>query len=197
MESFIRVKGVVAPLDRSDVDTDQIIPARYLKRLERTGFGEFLFAAWRFHPDGSVDPEFILNRPGYQGARILVTRQNFGSGSSREHAAWALLDYGFRALIAPSFADIFLSNCYQNGILPVTLPEGQVDQLIVKAMTSSDYEATVDLVQQEIYDEEGFRVSFEIDSFRRYCLMNGLDDIGLTLIHEERIASYERGHVIT
>ena len=197
MQSFTRVKGVVAPLDRSDVDTDQIIPARYLKRLERTGFGKFLFAAWRFHPDGSVDPEFILNRPGYQEARILVTRQNFGSGSSREHAAWALLDYGFRALIAPSFADIFLSNCYQNGILPVTLPEGQVDQLIVKAATSLDYQATVDLERQEIYDEEGFRVSFEIDRFRRYCLMNGLDDIELTLSHEERIASYERGRVIT
>ena len=192
MERFVLHTGIVAPLDRVNVDTDQIIPKQFLKRVERTGFGQFLFFDWRFLEDGSANPDFVLNHPGYEGASILVAGRNFGSGSSREHAPWALLDYGFRCVIAPSFADIFYSNCFQNGILPVTLPDGAVARLIASAHEIPGYELTVDLDAQRVRDADGaVDESFEIDPFRRFSLMNGLDEIGLTLQHEGAIAAYE------
>ena len=192
MEPFTVHTGTVAPLDRVNVDTDQIIPKQFLKRIERTGFGEFLFFNWRFLEDGSLNQDFELNRPEYQGASILVAGRNFGSGSSREHAPWALLDYGFRCVIAPSFADIFYSNCFQNGILPVMLPEDTVAHLIISARQNIGYELTIDLEDQRVSDEsEELSASFEIDPFRRYSLMNGLDDIGLTLQHVDTIVNYE------
>mgnify|MGYP001384435828 FL=1 len=192
MEPFTVHTGTVAPLDRVNVDTDQIIPKQFLKRIERTGFGEFLFFNWRFLEDGSLNQDFELNRPEYQGASILVAGRNFGSGSSREHAPWALLDYGFRCVIAPSFADIFYSNCFQNGILPVMLPEDTIAHLIISARQNIGYELTIDLEDQRVSDEsEELSVSFEIDPFRRYSLMNGLDDIGLTLQHVDTIVNYE------
>ncbi len=191
MEPLRQVEGIVAAMDRMDVDTDQIIPKQFLKRVERTGYGAFLFNDWRYRTDGSPDPDFELNRPELQGARILVAGRNFGCGSSREHATWALHDYGFRAVIAPSFADIFLSNCYQTGIVPVQLPEEQVGDLILRAQVGG-YRTTVDLEGLEVRGEDGFRTSFDLDSFRRHCLMEGLDDIELTLEHEADIARYER-----
>jgi len=192
LEPFTVHTGTVAPLDRVNVDTDQIIPKQFLKRIERTGFGEFLFFNWRFLEDGSLNQDFELNRPEYQGASILVAGRNFGSGSSREHAPWALLDYGFRCVIAPSFADIFYSNCFQNGILPVMLPEDTIAHLIISARQNIGYELTIDLEDQRVSDEsEELSVSFEIDPFRRYSLMNGLDDIGLTLQHVDTIVNYE------
>ena len=192
MEPFTVHTGTVAPLDRVNVDTDQIIPKQFLKRIERTGFGEFLFFNWRFLEDGSLNQDFELNRPEYQGASILVAGRNFGSGSSREHAPWALLDYGFRCVIAPSFADIFYSNCFQNGILPVMLPEDTIAHLIISARQNIGYELTIDLEDQRVSDEsEELSASFEIDPFRRYSLMNGLDDIGLTLQHVDTIVNYE------
>lgn len=197
MEPFTKQTGVVAPIDRANVDTDQVIPAVYLKRIERTGFGPYLFAPWRYLPDGSANPEFVLNHPKYQGASILVTRRNFGCGSSREHAPWALLDYGFRTIIAPSFADIFHKNCFDSGIVPAHLGEDQVRQLISKARGSPGYRITVDLESCELRDEEGLTMAFvvhndpETHEFRRHCLLNGLDDIGLTLEHEDKIAAYE------
>ena len=192
MEPFVTHMGIVAPLDRVNVDTDQIIPKQFLKRVERTGFGQFLFFDWRFHEDGSPNPDFVLNRPGYAGASVLVAGRNFGSGSSREHAPWALLDYGFRCVIAPSFADIFYSNCFQNGILPVTLPEEAVARLTANAQERPGYDVTVDLDARRIQDSTGdVDESFQIDPFRRYSLMNGLDEIGLTLQHAEAIAAYE------
>ena len=197
MEPYTRVTGIVAPLDRANVDTDQIIPAVHIKRIERTGYGQFLFQPWRFLPDGSPNPDFVLNQPAYQGATILVTGQNFGSGSSREHAPWALLDYGFRTVIAPSFADIFHNNCYQNGMLPVVLPQEAVDYIMEKAKTVPGYQVTVDLERCLVTDAEGFNAPFEIDAFRRNCLLRGLDDIGLTLEHEDKIAAYERTHAVS
>ena len=192
MEPFVTHTGIVAPLDRVNVDTDQIIPKQFLKRVERTGFGQFLFFDWRFHEDGSPNPDFVLNRPGYAGASVLVAGRNFGSGSSREHAPWALLDYGFRCVIAPSFADIFYSNCFQNGILPVTLPEEAVARLIANAQARPGYDVTVDLDARRIRDSTGgVDESFEIDPFRRYSLMNGLDEIGLSLQHADAITAYE------
>ena len=193
METFNRLTGVVAPLDRVNVDTDQIIPAVYLKRIERTGYGEFLFAAWRYNEDGSPKPDFLLNIPAFQNASILVAGPNFGCGSSREHAPWALNDYGIRCVIAPSFADIFFNNCFQNGLLPVVLPEDQVRQIIDRATASPGYRLNVDLENQRIWDDsEEVSVTFELDPFRRYSLLNGLDDIGLTLQNEDKIAAYER-----
>lgn len=198
MKPFIKQTGVVAPLDRVNVDTDQIIPAIHLKRIEKTGFGRFLFASWRFLPDGTPDPAFVLNQPDYEGATILVTRRNFGCGSSREHAPWALQDYGFRAIIAPSFAEIFHLNCFDNGIVPVHLPEEQVNQIIFNAVTEPGYRLTVDLETCQVSDENRLRQDFNVHSdpvvhdFRRHCLLNGLDDIGLTLMHEDKIESYER-----
>ncbi|HLG50957.1 MAG TPA: 3-isopropylmalate dehydratase small subunit [Chloroflexota bacterium] len=191
MEPFIRLTGIVAPLDRVNVDTDQIIPKQFLKRVERTGFGQFLFFDWRYLPDGQPNPDFELNHPGYRGATILAAGRNFGCGSSREHAPWALLDYGFRAIIAPSFADIFYNNCFQNGILPVTLPEETVNQIIARAKERPGYQLTVDLERNLVEDSHGLSVPFEINPFRRHCLLHGLDDIGLTLQHEAEIAAYE------
>ena len=192
MVPFVRVTGVAAPLDRVNVDTDQIIPKQFLKRIERTGFGRYLFFDWRFLSDGHTpDPQFELNVPEYAGASVLVAGKNFGCGSSREHAPWALLDYGFRAIISPSFADIFNNNCYQNGILPVVLPEETVNMLLKRAIEAPGYRLTVDLEAQTVGDEEGFSTSFTVDSFRRHCLLNGLDDIGLTLVHADNIAEYE------
>jgi 3-isopropylmalate/(R)-2-methylmalate dehydratase small subunit len=193
MQPFVRETGVVVPLDRPNVDTDQIIPKQFLKRIERTGFGQFLFNDWRFRPDGSLDPEFELNRPGYENATIMLAGRNFGSGSSREHAPWALDDYGFRAVIAPSYADIFYSNCFKNGILPVTLPEEVVNDLMARATERPGYRLTVDLERGVISDEEeGDIASFEVDPFRRHCLLEGLDDIGLTLQHEAAVTTYEQ-----
>ena len=191
MEPVKTIHGRVQPLDRADVDTDQIIPKQFLKRIERTGFGEFAFFDWRYLPDGGPNPEFELNRPGYEGARILVAGRNFGCGSSREHAVWALREYGFRALIAPSFADIFYNNCIQNGVLPVVLAEERVQELVRKAEERPGYELTVDLEQQALYDGDGFREPIEIDPFVRERLLNGLDDIGLTLKLGKEISAFE------
>ncbi|HLU69377.1 MAG TPA: 3-isopropylmalate dehydratase small subunit [Fibrobacteria bacterium] len=192
MEPFIRHEGLVAPLDRVDVDTDQIIPKQFLKRIERTGFGQFLFFDWRFEADGRTEkPDFVLNQPRYRGATILLARNNFGCGSSREHAPWALLDYGFRVLIAPSFADIFYNNCFKNGILPITLPEDVVDDLFRRVEAQEGYRMTVDLEAQVITGSDGLSLAFEIDPYRRELLLKGLDDIGITLQYEDAIRAYE------
>jgi len=192
MEPFGNLTGVVLPLKKVNVDTDQIIPAQFLKRIERTGFGQFLFFDLRFLPDGSPNPDFILNHPGYQGSSILVAGRNFGSGSSREHAPWALLDYGFRCIIAPSYADIFYNNCFQNGILPVVLAEETVDAVMVAALAKPGYQLMVDLESQTVSDSAGdVQASFEIEPFRRHCMLNGLDDIGLTLEHMDEIVAFE------
>jgi len=197
MKPYIRVTGIVAPLDRPNVDTDQIIPAKYLKRVERTGFGPFLFDSWRKLPDGSPNPDFLLNDPRYKDATILLAGPNFGSGSSREHAPWALEDYGFRTVIAPSFADIFQNNCYQNGMLPVVLPQEAVDRIMEKAKSTPGYQLTVDLESRLVTDTDEFTVEFEINDFRRDCLLRGLDDIALTLEHEDAIDAYEKQATIT
>ncbi len=191
MKPFVKERGIVACLDRANVDTDQIIPKQFLKRIERTGFGQFLFFDWRFKDDGSDNPEFELNQPEAKGATILVARRNFGCGSSREHAVWALEDYGLRAVLAPSFADIFFSNCFKNGVLPIALTEEQIEDLFVRAKKHSPYELCVDLESCTITDAFGLSISFEVQSFRRHCLLNGLDDIGLTLEHEDKITQYE------
>ena len=193
MKPFTNFKSVVAPLNRVDVDTDQIIPAQFLKRVERTGFGQFVFFKWRFNEDGSPNPNFVLNEPAYQGASILVSGRNFGSGSSREHAPWALHDYGFRCIIAPSFADIFTNNCLQNGILLVQLPEDTVRRITDNAEARAGYELTVDLEAQRVWDEdEEIIAEFDIDEFAKYKLLNGLDDIGLTMQQEDKIAAFEK-----
>jgi len=196
MEPLRVHRGLVAPLDRVNVDTDQIIPKQFLKRIERTGFGQFLFYDWRFLDDGTPNPEFVLNEPRYQGATILLTRHNFGCGSSREHAPWALLDYGFRVIIAPSFADIFYNNCFQNGILPVRLPEDQVEELFRRTLAQEGYRLTVDLEACQVRDDAGLVFEFTIDPFRRHCLLNGLDDIGITLQYEDKIRAFEAKHRI-
>jgi 3-isopropylmalate/(R)-2-methylmalate dehydratase small subunit len=183
--------GLVVPLDRGDVDTDQIIPKQFLKRIERTGFGEFLFYDWRYSPNGELNPTFPLNEPRYRGASILLAGRNFGCGSSREHAPWALADFGFRAVIAPSFADIFTNNCLKNGLLPVVLKDEEVLELNRRAQKIGDYQLTVDLEHKVVEDSQGFSTSFAIDDFQRHCLLKGLDDIGLTLQHESAIAAYE------
>jgi 3-isopropylmalate/(R)-2-methylmalate dehydratase small subunit len=183
--------GVAAPLDMPNVDTDQIIPKQFLKRVERTGFGQFLFYDWRYTAEGEPDSSFVLNTPGYEGASILIAGRNFGCGSSREHAPWALLDYGFRAVVAPSFADIFQNNCTKNGVLPVTLSDEEVAELLRRARAREGYRLTVDLVRREVRDDSGFSASFVCDEFRRRCLLEGLDDIGLTLRHESNISEYE------
>ena len=191
MNPFKDHTGLVAVLDRSNVDTDQIIPKQFLKRVERTGFGQFLFYDWRFRPDGQIEPSFPLNESRYQGASILIAGKNFGCGSSREHAPWSLADYGFRAIIAPSFADIFANNCQKNGLLPVCLTDVAVAELMGRARQIELYRVTVDLVGKTVSDEHGFTEAFEIDDFQRYCLLEGLDDIGLTLKHESEITVYE------
>ena len=191
MKPFRTHTGMVVPLDRANVDTDQIIPKQFLKRIERTGFGEFLFYDWRFEPDGKPNLSFSLNQPHYRGASILVTGKNFGCGSSREHAPWALADFGFRAIIAPSFAHIFANNCMKNGLLPVTLSEELIATIIEQARATQAYELTVDLGARTVIDGRGLSASFMIDDFQRNCLMEGLDDIGLTMLHESDIAAYE------
>lgn len=192
MQSFTKHTGTVATMDRANVDTDQIIPKQFLKRIERTGFGQFLFFDWRFLEDGKTpNPEFELNQPAVAGASILVTRRNFGSGSSREHAVWALDDYGFRSVIAPSFADIFFNNCFKNGVLPITLPESDIDDLFAAAEVKGSYELTVDLENQVVKDGEGWQRSFEVDSSRREKMLQGLDDIAQTLKLKEEISRYE------
>ena len=197
MEPFTKVTGVVAPLDRVNVDTDQVIPAVYLKRIERTGYEDFLFASWRYLADGAPNPDFVLNQPGYREATILVSGPNFGCGSSREHAPWALHDYGFRVLICPSFADIFHKNCFDNGIVPAILDQDRISPILAKANANPGYKLTVDLESCEISDSDGLRIPFVVHNdpathdFRRDCLLNGLDDIALTLQHEDKIAAYE------
>lgn len=191
MQPFRQHTGLVAPLDRANVDTDQIIPKQFLKRIERTGFGQFLFYDWRYLPDGQLDPSFVLNEPRYQGASILVTDKNFGCGSSREHAPWALGEFGFRVIIAPSFADIFANNCFKNGILPIALAEEAVKGILRSAEKREGYKLTVDLEKKIIADESGLSVPFVVNDFQRYCLLEGLDDIGLTLKHEDAIKAYE------
>ena len=191
MKPFKQHSGLVAPLDRANVDTDQIIPKQFLKRIERTGFGEFLFYDWRYLPDGTANPDFVLNEPRYEGASILVADKNFGCGSSREHAPWALGEFGFRAIIAPSFADIFANNCFKNGMLPIVLPAEQVRTIMTRAQEQPGYRLTIDLESQIVADDTDLSVRFEVSEFQRYCLLEGLDDIGLTLRHEDAIRAYE------
>jgi 3-isopropylmalate/(R)-2-methylmalate dehydratase small subunit len=200
MEKFVRLTGLVAPMDRPNVDTDAIIPKQFLKSIKRTGFGVNLFDAWRYLDAGEpgmdnskrpLNPSFVLNQPRYAGAQILLARENFGCGSSREHAPWALLDYGFRAIIAPSYADIFFNNCFKNGLLPVVLDASAVDQLFREVEATLGYRLTVDLERETVTTPAGASFHFEIDSFRKHCLVNGLDEIGLTLAHAEEIRAFE------
>lgn len=197
MQPFVKESGRAAALDRLNVDTDQICPAEFLKRIDRTGFGKFLFHSWRFLKDGSPNPAFELNAPQYQGATILIAGRNFGCGSSREHAVWALADYGFRAIISSSFAEIFHKNCFENGLCPVLLPEEQVAVFMERAKSTPGYQLTVDLQQCVVNDSQGTSFPFvmhrepETHSFRRFCLLNGLDEVGLTLQHEDKIQLYE------
>ncbi|MGD8566524.1 MAG: 3-isopropylmalate dehydratase small subunit [Gammaproteobacteria bacterium] len=201
MEKFEKLTAIVAPLDRSNVDTDAIIPKQFLKSIKRTGFGPNLFDEWRYLDHGEpgmdnskrpVNPDFVLNRPRYKDAKILLARKNFGCGSSREHAPWALLDYGFRVVIAPSFADIFYNNCFKNGILPIVLDEDIVDALFEDVFGNEGFQLTVDLQEQTIEKPSGETIGFDVDEFRKYCLLNGLDDIGLTLQHVDDIKTYEQ-----
>jgi 3-isopropylmalate/(R)-2-methylmalate dehydratase small subunit len=192
MKPFVEHTGLVAAMDRSNVDTDQIIPKQFLKRIERTGFGQYLFFDWRFDNQGNPKPDFELNRPQFANASILVARKNFGNGSSREHAVWALDDYGIRAVIAESFADIFYNNCSKNGVLPVVLRGSDVDTIHQNVKNRPGYRLTVDLRNQVVRDDQGFLASFEIDEFRRQCFLEGLDHIALTLKHEDKISAFER-----
>ena len=200
MDKFTQYQGIVAPLDRENVDTDAIIPKQFLKSIKKTGFGQNLFDEWRYLDHGEpgqdcsarpLNPDFVLNQARYNGAGILLARKNFGCGSSREHAPWALGQYGFRAVIAPSFADIFFNNCYKNGLLPIVLTEQQVDHLFNETAAFNGYRLTIDLERQEVIAPDDRRYGFEIDSFRKYCLINGLDDIGLTLKNADKIKAYE------
>jgi 3-isopropylmalate/(R)-2-methylmalate dehydratase small subunit len=194
MQPFKALTSLAAPLDRTNVDTDQIIPKQFLKRIERTGYGDFLFFDWRQTPDGKPVADFVLNDPRYAGAHILIAGKNFGCGSSREHAAWALSDFGFRCVIAPTFADIFFSNAGKNGILLVKLGEEEVETLLSNAQTIPGYKLTVSLEDQTLTDGQGFSAKFEVDPFRKYCLLEGLDDIGLTLRHTAELDKYETQH---
>lgn len=196
MQPFRAHQGKVAPLYRANVDTDQIIPKQFLKRIEKTGFGEFLFYDWRRTAAGEPDPAFPLNQPRYAGASILVTDKNFGCGSSREHAVWALADAGFRAVIAPSFADIFANNCVQNGVLTVVLREDEAAEIARRSQEKPDYQLTIDLENRKVTDNTGFSATFSVDDFVRHRLLEGLDDIGLTLQHETAIAAYESQHPV-
>jgi len=199
MTPFTKLTGIVAPLDRVNVDTDQIIPKQFLKAITREGFGRFLFYDWRYLDGEQPNPDFVLNQPRYQGASILLARTNFGCGSSREHAPWAVLDYGFRAIIAPSYADIFYINCFKNGILPITLPDDRLDELFRRTEQNEGYQLTVDLESQTITEASsaggGLKISFEVDPFRRECLLNGWDDIGLTLRFENQITQFEKANL--
>jgi 3-isopropylmalate/(R)-2-methylmalate dehydratase small subunit len=194
MDSFTTHTGLAVPVDRVNVDTDAIIPKQFLKRIERTGFGQFLFYEWRWEADGTVIPEFTLNQPRYQGGSILLSRANFGCGSSREHAPWAIMDYGFKVVIASSYADIFYNNCFKNGILPIRLSEEEVSELFKRTEAHEGYKLTVNLEDKIITDEYGLKLSFELDEHRRQFLLQGLDDIGLTLQHEAAITQYEASH---
>ncbi|KAF0843816.1 3-isopropylmalate dehydratase small subunit [Methylovorus glucosotrophus] len=203
MQAFTQLNGVVAPLDRANVDTDAIIPKQFLKSIKRSGFGPNAFDEWRYLDHGEpgmdnskrqINPDFVLNQPRYQGASILLTRENFGCGSSREHAPWALLDYGFRAIIAPSYADIFFNNCFKNGILPIILSADVVDSLFQAVEANQGYKLTVDLATQTVNTPDGKSYAFEVDAFRKHCLLNGLDDIGLTLQHVDDIKTFETKH---
>jgi len=196
MKPFRTHRGRVVPLDRVNVDTDQIIPKQFLKRIERTGFGQFLFYDWRFAADGKKNAGFILDELRYKGASILVAGRNFGCGSSREHAVWALADFGFRAVVSPSFADIFANNSTKNGFLAVLLREDEVAELMRRAGAINNYQLTIDLEQCEVRDDQGFSAKFPVDEFVRHCLLNGLDDIGLTLQHEAEITTYEALHPV-
>ena len=196
MQPFRKHKGKVAPLYRANVDTDQIIPKQFLKKIEKTGFGEFLFNDWRRSAQGIADSSFVLNQPKYSGASILVAAKNFGCGSSREHAVWALADYGFRVVVAPSFADIFANNCVKNGVLTVVLKENEVEEIARRAAEVSDYQLTVDLEELTVRDDQGFAGRFQIDDFTRQCLLEGLDDIALTLQHQAEISAYEARHPV-
>ena len=191
MQPFTIHSGLVAVMDRADVDTDQIIPKQFLKRIERSGYETLLFFDWRYREDGSENPDFELNRTAVRGASILVARRNFGCGSSREHAVWALENYGFRVVLAPSFADIFYNNCFKNGVLPIRLDEPTVETLFQNFQQHPGYQRTVDLTKCTIGDDNGLVLRFEVDDFRRHCLLNGLDDIGLTLQHVDKISAYE------
>ena len=192
MQPFIKHTGLVAPMDRVNVDTDQMVPKQFLKWLTREGYGRVLFYDWRYLEGEKPNPEFVLNEPRYQGASVLLARANFGCGSSREHAPWAILDYGFRAIVAPSYADIFYNNCFKNGLLPVTLAEAEVDELFRRAEITPGYRLTVELESQTVADGSGVKISFNVDPFRRECLLNGWDDIGLTLRQEAAISDYEK-----
>jgi 3-isopropylmalate/(R)-2-methylmalate dehydratase small subunit len=195
MQPFIKHIGVVAPMDRVNVDTDQIVPKQFIKWLTREGYGRVLFYDWRYKGNGETpNPEFVLNAPRYKGASVLVARANFGCGSSREHAPWAIGDYGFRSVIAPSFADIFYNNCFKNGILPVTLSDAQIDEIFQRVAAREGYQLTVDLQSQTVTDDAGLRCEFTVDPFRRECLLNGWDDIGLTLRLADNITEYEKSH---
>jgi 3-isopropylmalate/(R)-2-methylmalate dehydratase small subunit len=192
MQPFIKHAGLVAPMDRVNVDTDQMVPKQFLKSLTREGYGRKLFYDWRYLPGEVPNPEFVLNQPRYRGATVLIARANFGCGSSREHAPWAILDYGFRVILAPSYADIFYNNCFKNGILPVTLTDAQMNELFMRTDRTPGYRLSVDLETQTVTDDTGLKYSFTIDSFRRNYLLKGLDDIGLTLEHEPDISAYEK-----
>jgi len=192
MKPFTKLTGFVAPIDRVNVDTDQMVPKQFLKLLTREGYGRVLFYDWRYLPGEKPNPDFVLNKPRYKGASVFIARANFGCGSSREHAPWAILDYGVRAILAPSYADIFYNNCFKNGILPVTLTDEQMDELFKRTEQNEGYSLTVDLEQQAVTDAKGLRYNFTVDPFRRECLLKGLDDIGLTLVHEPEIAAYEK-----
>jgi 3-isopropylmalate/(R)-2-methylmalate dehydratase small subunit len=196
MQPFRKHTGKVVPLDKVNVDTDQIIPKQFLKRIERTGFGEFLFYDWRFSGDGKKIPDFVLHLPHYQNASILVAGKNFGCGSSREHAVWALMDFGFRVVIASSFADIFANNSLKNGLLTVCLHDEQIAELTRRAAEIDDYRLTIDLEALHVQDDRGFAAAFTMDEFSRHCLLKGLDDIGLTLQHEAEIEAYEAKHLV-
>jgi 3-isopropylmalate/(R)-2-methylmalate dehydratase small subunit len=197
MEKFTKYTGVAAPLDRVNVDTDQMVPKQFLKLPSREGYGKFLFYDWRYLQGDQPNPDFVLNRPRYKGASVLLARTNFGCGSSREHAPWAIQDYGFRAIIAPSYADIFYSNCFKNGLLPVTLTHDEVDELFKRTEKQEGYSITVDLEQQTVTDNTGLRYEFKVDPFRRESLLKGLDEIGLTLVHDAEISAFEAEHVHT
>jgi 3-isopropylmalate/(R)-2-methylmalate dehydratase small subunit len=206
MQKFTLLKGLVAPMDRANVDTDAIIPKQFLKSIRKTGFGPNLFDAWRYLDPGEPgqdpnsrkpNPDFVLNQPRYQGASVLLARKNFGCGSSREHAPWAIDQYGFRCVIAPSFADIFFNNCFKNGLLPIVLPETAVAQLFDEVAAFPGYELTVDLERQVVVRPQGEEIPFEVQAFRKYCLLNGLDDIGLTLRHADKIKAYEAERLAT
>jgi 3-isopropylmalate/(R)-2-methylmalate dehydratase small subunit len=194
MEEFKQHTGLVAPVDRVNVDTDAIIPKQFLKRIERTGFGQFLFFEWRWDQNGAVIPGFSLNQPRYEGASVLISRANFGCGSSREHAPWAIQDYGFKVIIAPSYADIFYNNCFKNGILPINLSEEQVEELFQRTAQHEGYKLNVDLDNNKLTDNFGLDISFTLDEHRRQFLLQGLDDIGLTLQHADKISAYEEQH---